>query len=155
MWFRTPEKVCSSSYAARVCAAAAPGALASRVAVASVPRTALLQRREMLLGDRDLAIIPARSKRGELRKGGPRVVLLPHLLKHDAEVEGRTRISGVNARRLAQCLDGFLRLAGHRQRLPQVEEQRFVVMIGVHGVLSRLDRLGKHLGRLVHVGESL
>src|SRR6267142_994940 len=91
MWFRTPEKVCSSSYAARVCAAADAGALAIRTAVASAPSAALLQRREMLFGDRDLSIIPARSKSSELRKGGSRVVLLPHLLEHDAEIERRTR----------------------------------------------------------------
>src|SRR6266542_3005369 len=104
MWFRTPEKVCSSSYAARVCAAAGHGALAIRAAVARAPSAALLQRREQLLGDRVLAIIPARSKRGELRKGAPRVVLLPHLLKHDPEAEGRTQISGNNARPCAYCL---------------------------------------------------
>src|SRR5205809_1935628 len=70
MWFRTPEKVCSSSYAARDCAAAGPGALAIRAAVASAPRAALLQRREMLLGDRDLAIIPA-LRRGAIAAALP------------------------------------------------------------------------------------
>src|SRR2546427_7937106 len=115
MWFRTPEKVCSSSYAARVCAAAAHGAPAIRTAVASAPSATLLQRREMLLGDRDLSIIPARSKRSELRKGDSRVVLLPHLLEHDAKIERGTRISGVDARRLAQRLDGFLWLPGNGQ----------------------------------------
>src|SRR5206468_13130010 len=95
MWLRTPEKVCSSSYAARDCAAAGPGALAIRAAVASAPRAALLQRREMLLGDRDLAVIPARSKRGELRKCGSRVVLPAQLLEHQTETERWAGIAGV------------------------------------------------------------
>src|ERR1700741_3587332 len=92
---------------------------------------------EMLFGDRDLAIIPARSERGELRKCGARVVLLAQLLQYDAEIEGRARIPRADRRRLAQRLRRFLRLARNRERLPQIQQQRLILGIRVDGVATR------------------
>src|SRR5882672_3808062 len=152
MWFRTPENAWSSSYADRCWAATWPGTTGgSSTAPATRMPSRLLQRGEMLLGDRDLSVITARGKSDETAERSARFVLVPQLFEHEAEVEVCTHVARIHLDGAAQRLEGLLEAAKVRQGLAEVEQQRWIVRVGVDGVPAREDGLIHHVARFIHL----
>src|SRR6185436_8160351 len=118
MWFRTPEKVCSSSYALRaVCAPAARGPASANVAALATAAMTLLECRKMLFGNRGLSFISARGESDVLSESGFRIVLPALLLQQQTQKEVRTRVARVGRGRLTQRRDGLVDLSGSDEGL--------------------------------------
>src|ERR1041385_6798073 len=95
MCLRTPEKVCSSSYAERDCEDSVLAVVVRRTTTTpAITPADLLQTRDMVPGQGDLSVITARGEGRELREGGTCVGLLTHLLEDHAKIEQRSRVAG-------------------------------------------------------------
>src|SRR5260370_32456515 len=141
MWLRTPENVCSSSYAARcVWAGSAAAMPAENNAPTSMGRRArLVERGEMLLGNADLAFIATRRESGELRERGACSIGLAQLLKHEPQVKLWAGITGVRGDGLSQNRRCGIHLSRVREGLSEGQQQQCVVGIGIHCVATRRD----------------
>src|SRR5438105_13179817 len=100
-----------------------------------------MERRKMRLGNANLAFIAARRERSELCERGACLIALSELFRNDPKIELRTRIAGIRGRSLPQNEGGRVELARIGEGFAEVEQQRGVIGIGVHGVAARRDGL--------------